>query len=119
MIADLGAVEQSSNGVSAPAVPAAGQGHFETRQSALAALGRKALAAPDVLLLMQDAASLLAETLNAPFACVSELVPERQCFSEPSHSAWRRYREFANQFNITKRIATGIRGSPEPDRDGS
>ena len=71
MIADLGAVEQSSNGVSAPAVPAAGQGHFETRQSALAALGRKALAAPDVLLLMQDAASLLADTLNAPF-CLRE-----------------------------------------------
>ncbi len=59
----------------------------ESRQSALVALGRRAVAASDTLLLMQDAASLVAETLDADFSSVAELLPEGNTFNVRLNSA--------------------------------
>jgi GAF domain-containing protein len=47
-----------------------------SRQSALVALGRRAVAASDTLLLMQDAAALLAESLDADLSSVAELTAD-------------------------------------------
>jgi PAS domain S-box-containing protein len=44
-----------------------------TRQQAAVAMGRRAVAAPDLAILMQDAAALIAETLSAEHSCVAEL----------------------------------------------
>ncbi len=52
-----------------------------SRQSALVALGRRAVAASDTTLLLQDAASLAAETLDAEFSSVAELLPGGGAFN--------------------------------------
>jgi len=44
-----------------------------SRQEAVVAIGRRAVAAPDLSILMQDAASLIAEALGAEFSGVAEL----------------------------------------------
>ena len=46
------------------------------RQQAVVAIGRRAVAAPDLSILMQDAASLIAEALDAEFSGVAELTPD-------------------------------------------
>jgi len=47
-----------------------------SRQQAVVAIGRRAVAAPDLSILMQDAASLIAEALDAEFSGVAELTPD-------------------------------------------
>ena len=44
----------------------------DRRQAAIVTLGRRAIAPPDISLLMQDAAGLLAETLDAQFSGVAQ-----------------------------------------------
>ncbi len=46
------------------------------RQKVLVALGRRAIAAPDLSILMQDAASLIAETLHTECSGTAELTPD-------------------------------------------
>jgi PAS domain S-box-containing protein len=52
----------------------------ERRQSALLALGRRAIATSNALLLIQDAAALLGESLNADFTGVAELAADDEAF---------------------------------------
>lgn len=47
-----------------------------SRQQAVVAIGRRAVAAPDLSILMQDAASLIAEALGAEFSGVAELTSD-------------------------------------------
>ena len=106
-----------------PLVPASARssvalGYSESRQTALAALGRRAMAASDVLLLMQDAASLLAETFNAPLSCVAELLPERDRISDPPHRGWQRSPAIVRRCNIAEHLVTSICSSAETDCDG-
>ena len=70
----------------APAVPPAdlapgASGSESSRQSALVALGRRAVAASDTTLLLQDAASLVAESLDAELSSVAELLPDGSAFN--------------------------------------
>ena len=48
------------------------------KQEAVVALGRRAIAPPDLPILMQDAAALLAEMLDASASGVAELSPDGQ-----------------------------------------
>ncbi len=48
------------------------------RQQALLAMGRRAIAPPSKSILMQDAAALLAETLETEYSAVAEFSPDRQ-----------------------------------------
>jgi len=48
-----------------------------SRQRAVVAMGRRAIAPPDLAILMQDAATLIAEMLGAEHSCVAELEPDR------------------------------------------
>ncbi|HUT93385.1 MAG TPA: PAS domain S-box protein [Thermoguttaceae bacterium] len=47
-----------------------------SRQQAVVAIGRRAIALPDLSILMQDAASLIAEALGVEFSGVAELTPD-------------------------------------------
>src|SRR3972149_9012693 len=46
-----------------------------SRQQAVVAMGRRAIAAPELSILMRDAASLIAEALGAEYGCTAEVVP--------------------------------------------
>ena len=50
----------------------------DRRQAAVVALGRRAIAPPDISLLMQDGAALLAETLDARFSGVAQPIQDSQ-----------------------------------------
>jgi PAS domain S-box-containing protein len=52
--------------------PRDGSDSADRRQAAIVTLGRRAIAPPDISLLMQDAAALLAETLDAQFSGVAQ-----------------------------------------------
>ena len=52
----------------------------DDRQAAIVALGRRAIASCDVSLLLQDAVSLLAETLGAQMSGVAEILPDGETF---------------------------------------
>ena len=69
-------------GVESPDPSIAGQSR---REAAMLALGRRAVASPDVAVLMHDAASLIAETLGAEFFGVARTLPDgislSQCVS--------------------------------------
>jgi PAS domain S-box-containing protein len=56
-----------------PAASLAGPPDPSNRQQAVVAMGRRAIAPPDLSILMQDAASLIAETLGAEHRCVAQL----------------------------------------------
>lgn len=56
---------------------AAGDGRDRlARQQAVVAMGRRAVAAPDLGILMQDAATLIADLLGAEHSCVAELASD-------------------------------------------
>jgi len=60
----------------APAPPDVDRGDLRSRQEAVVAMGRWAIAPPDLSILMQDAASLIAEMLGAEHSCTAELAPD-------------------------------------------
>jgi len=69
----------SADGAALPAgSPQAGGGKRDplARQQALVALGRRAVAPPDSVVLMQDAAALLAEMLDTPLSGTAELTAD-------------------------------------------
>jgi PAS domain S-box-containing protein len=66
----------TSSATTASSSAAAGPRDLIKRQKVLVALGRRAIAAPDVSILMQDAASLIAETLHTEYSGSAELTPD-------------------------------------------
>jgi PAS domain S-box-containing protein len=67
-----GSTKSDSTAASAPATGPAVDSH-RRRQTALVALGRRAIAPPDISLLIQDAAALIAETLETDRYGTAEL----------------------------------------------
>jgi PAS domain S-box-containing protein len=62
-------------GRAAPGPPQPGASLLE-RQRAIVAMGRRAIAPPELPVLMQDAAALLADVLGAPYSLVAELTSD-------------------------------------------
>ena len=67
-----GSTKSDSTAASAPTIAPAIDSH-RRRQTALVALGRRAIAPPDISLLIQDAAALIAETLETDRYGTAEL----------------------------------------------
>lgn len=72
------ALEDTPQGSLAEAAPAPGSGDLLRRQEAVVAIGRRAIAQPEISMLMQDAAQLMAEMLEADFGAVIE------CSADPN-----------------------------------
>jgi PAS domain S-box-containing protein len=70
------AVDPQKNPLPATALQQQGEGNLLKRQRAIVAMGRRAIAPPDLPILMQDAADLLAKVLGTEYGLVAELLPE-------------------------------------------
>jgi len=94
---EFGVAVEAQPGVQAAAGPAAQQprkGNLLQHQQALVAMGRRALSPPELPILMQDAAALLAEVLDTESSCVSRLSADGR--------------------SLNMRLALGESGEPEP-----
>lgn len=69
-------VDEAGRPEAVPASAAAERHDLVSRQQAVVAMGRRAIAPPDLSILMRDAASLIAEMLGAEHSCVAELAPD-------------------------------------------